>query len=127
MRTAAITYSTPVSSGTGGALADIMPPAPGARVLRWWVSRKTVGTGTATSTIYLVKSGGTSSTSAISGSIAMDIDSTTVSTYIGEALNPPAYEFTKEDMTTAIDVVVVNNTTQTNAPTGLTYGVLWAL
>jgi len=108
-------------------LVGITPPLPGARIVRWWLRKGTVGTGTQTLTAYLVKSGGTSTTSQVSATVSLAIAGTqNTCTVATNQMSPPAYEFVANDVGVDLDIVFTADTTATNAISGVSVGVVWA-
>ena len=106
---------------------NLRAPYQGARVAKWWITKLTVGTGTTNVTAYLVASGGTSSTRQISDPIVIDIDATVPTYQEAGASNDPYILATVTDQMNPPDINFTSSTTATNAPTGISVGIVWAL
>lgn len=109
------------------AVAGLVAPTTGGRILKWWIKKVTAGTGTGDITAFLVVNGGTSSTRQISGSIVVDTDATAPNITEGQGYSAGLYEIAATDSNKALDLIYSLNTTNTNAPAGFTIGCVWGL
>jgi hypothetical protein len=95
----------------------------GAKVAKWWIQKATAGTGDGDMTCYLVAANGTSGTRRVSGDITIDVDAAGPTYQEGYGSN--AYNFAVTDLDEAVDIVFTSSTTNGNAPTGLSFGIIW--
>lgn len=118
------TYDLGVSTGTLALTTPIQAPAPDARILKWWIKNTTKGTGTGTTTVYLVVNGGTSSTRQISDTIVFN-QTAAAGIFEGAGWNSGLYAHVAADCQKTLDVIITQSTTAANSPGNTSFGVIW--
>lgn len=119
-----LTTVVTVGTSTGTvAVTGLRPPAPGARVEKWWVTPQTAGSGTGTLTSYLAFAGGTSSTSAITGVVAIDPAAAAGTLYEVAGNSSTVIPNTALDK----DCVFITTAGTTNTAPALLMGIIWRL
>jgi hypothetical protein len=109
------------------AVAGLVAPNVGARLVKWWIKKVTAGTGTGDITAFLVVNAGTSSTRQIGGSIVVDTDLAGPNITEAIGFGGGLYEIAAGDTHKALDLIYSLNTTNTNAPAGFTIGCVWSV
>lgn len=119
-----LTTVVTVGTSTGTvAVTGIRPPAPGAKVEKWWVTPQTAGSGTGMLTSYLAFAGGTSSTSQIAGTIVIDPAAAAGTLYEMGGTPGTVIPNTALDK----DCVFITTAGTTNTAPALLMGVIWRL